>query len=241
MPTATNKTYCIKCGKAKATLKCIGCEQDFCSNHLNDHRQELNRQFDEIELKTDLFRQTLNEETNNPFIQQIDQWEKESINKIQQTANQCRHLIIEQTNKNIQKIEIDFNKLTNEITGVRRENDFNEIDLNEFNQKLKQLQKQLHQPSTISIQQDLTSSFINEISVVILSGKSTEDKSRGKNLIRSFSPIPNKESNMSRICLVRRTDPPLFRMVTKEISPPWNKSNILIFILSFPNFDIQKL
>jgi chromosome segregation ATPase len=177
MATATNNASCIKCRKAKSTLKCTGCAQDFCSNHLNDHRQELNQQFDEIELNTDLFRQTLNEQTNNSFIQQINQWEKESINKIQQIANQCRHLIIEQTNKNIQKIEIDFNKLTNEIKEVRQENDFNEIDINEFNQKLKQLQKQLDQPSTISIQQDSTSSFIKEISVVILSGKSRGKKS----------------------------------------------------------------
>ncbi len=39
--TGTSKAYCIKCGKERSTSKCAGCFQDFCYNHLTDHRQEL--------------------------------------------------------------------------------------------------------------------------------------------------------------------------------------------------------
>ena len=59
--------------------------QIFCFNHLTDHRQELSQQLDEIEINRDIFRQTLNEQINNPkkhsLIKQIDQWEEDSIEK----------------------------------------------------------------------------------------------------------------------------------------------------------------
>jgi len=90
MATATGKTKCIKCGKDKATSKCSGCAQEFCYNHLGEHRQELNKQLDDIEGNRDVFRETLNQHTNQsekyPLIQEINQWEQDSIQKIKQTA-----------------------------------------------------------------------------------------------------------------------------------------------------------
>jgi hypothetical protein len=62
MAAATGKTRCVICDKEKATLKCGGCFQDFCFNHWDPHRQELNKQFDEMEINRDLFRQSLNQQ-----------------------------------------------------------------------------------------------------------------------------------------------------------------------------------
>lgn len=56
---ATRKTQCVKCGKEKETLKCTGCSQDFCDNHLTDHRQELNQQLNQIEANRDLFQSNI--------------------------------------------------------------------------------------------------------------------------------------------------------------------------------------
>ena len=52
----------------------------------------------------------------------------------------------------------------------RQENEFNEIDLDQFKTKLEQLAKELDQPPNISIRQDSTA-FINKISVIVSSGK----------------------------------------------------------------------
>ena len=52
----------------------------------------------------------------------------------------------------------------------RKENDFNELDLNQFKIKLEELAKELDQPSNVSIRQDSTL-FINKISVIASSGK----------------------------------------------------------------------
>ncbi len=94
MATATGKAQCLICGKEKSAVRCEGCSQAFCFNHLNDHRQQLNQQMDEIEINRDLFRQTLNEQINDPekhfLIKQIDKWEFDSIKIIQNTAKQCK-------------------------------------------------------------------------------------------------------------------------------------------------------
>jgi hypothetical protein len=77
MAAAITKAHCVKCGKGRSTLKCAGCSQDFCFNHLIQHHQELSEQLDDIEINRDLLRQKLNEQTNNSkqhlLIKQIDQ------------------------------------------------------------------------------------------------------------------------------------------------------------------------
>ncbi|CAF2464797.1 unnamed protein product [Rotaria sp. Silwood2] len=75
MTQALSRTVCIICGKEKAAFKCGGCSQEFCFNHLEDHKQELSKQFDEVEVNRNIFRQTFTEQTTkpqkHPKIQQI--------------------------------------------------------------------------------------------------------------------------------------------------------------------------
>jgi hypothetical protein len=174
MATGISKVHCVKCGKQRSTSKCAGCSQDFCYNHLTDHRQELSEQLDEIEMNRDLFRQTLNEQTNNPeqhlLIKEIDHWEIHSIKIIKQTANECRDLLFEHTTKPINQIEINLAKLTNEMRDIRKENDFNEIDLDQLKYKLTQLGKELEKPANVSLQEK-SASLINKICIVVSSRK----------------------------------------------------------------------
>ena len=122
MATETAKSQCITCGKNKRAVKCEGCSQIFCFNHIADHQQELSRQLDEIEINRDIFRQTLNEQKNNPerhpLIKQIDQWEEDSIRKIQQTAKKCRHLLFQHTTEHINRLEISLAELTSRLREI---------------------------------------------------------------------------------------------------------------------------
>jgi hypothetical protein len=109
MATSIIKNHCIICGKEiKALCKCEGCSQTFCFNHVDDDRQQLNKQLDEIEVTRDLFRQTLTEQTldrqKHPLIEQINQWEEDSIDKIKQIAEEARQSIIKYTNEHRNKI-----------------------------------------------------------------------------------------------------------------------------------------
>jgi hypothetical protein len=82
MATAIGRARCSRCGREKATSKCEGCSEDFCFNHLAEHRQQL----DEIEVNRDQFGQILTQQTTesrkHPLIEQIDQWELSAIKKI---------------------------------------------------------------------------------------------------------------------------------------------------------------
>src|ERR1700722_19715067 len=66
MATATGETRCVICNKENSTVTCEGCLQIFCYDHLTNHRQELGDQLIEIENNRDSFRQTLNEQINDP-------------------------------------------------------------------------------------------------------------------------------------------------------------------------------
>jgi hypothetical protein len=159
MATATNnRNLCDACGKARGISKCEGCSKIFCYNHFGDHRQELNKQLDEVEVSRDLFRQTLTEQIAEPqrhtLVQQINDWERNSINKIRQTANEARDMLLKHTTKHITEIEVKLNELTDQLRQSRQENDFVETDLRHWKGQLTQLTKELAKPSNISLQQD---------------------------------------------------------------------------------------
>jgi hypothetical protein len=172
MATATGKIRCIICDKEKATFKCGGCLKEFCFNHLVEHKQELSIKLDEIEVNRDLFRQSLTEQIqkpeNNILMQRINQWERSSIEKIQQTAEEARHILLKNTNEYIHEIEIKLNKLTNQLRQTRQEDDFNEINLRHFDEELNRLTRELIKPSNISIRED-SAPLIKKISLNISS------------------------------------------------------------------------
>ena len=172
---AAGRNSCVICEKDdKATLRCDECLQEFCYNHLTDHRQELSKQLDEIEVARDFFRQTLTQQTAEPekhvLIQQINDWECESIKKIRQTADEGRQTLFQHISSYMKQIEIDLIKLTDQLRENRKENDFFETDLHHWNEELKRLTNELAQPSNVHLRQD-TTPFINKISVIARTGK----------------------------------------------------------------------
>ncbi len=62
MATTNINTQCSICNEETSTFICRGCSKDFCFNHLTEHRQSINKQFDEIENDHDQFRQIITEQ-----------------------------------------------------------------------------------------------------------------------------------------------------------------------------------
>jgi len=174
MANAIGRTRCITCGKEKATLKCGGCSQDFCFDHVADHRQELRKQLDDVEVSRDLFRQTLIEQTadsqKHTLIKQIDEWERDSMIKIRQTAEEARQILLQHTTAHIKQIEVKLNKLTNQLRQQREENDFFETDLCRWKEELARLAEELEKPSNIRLRYD-PAPLITKISVEVSDGK----------------------------------------------------------------------
>jgi len=176
MAKVTGRNRCVTCGKEKATLRCGGCLQEFCFNHSIDHRQELSKQLDEVEVNRDLFRQTLTEQTTDSrkhaLIEQINDWERDSIKKIQQTAEEERQKLLKYTIEHVKQTEVDLNKLTDELRQSREENDFYETDLRQWNEELTRLTKELAKPSHINLRKNPTP-LINTISIDFTSSECT--------------------------------------------------------------------
>ncbi|CAF0986505.1 unnamed protein product [Adineta steineri] len=168
------RSHCVKCGKDRSTSTCLGCLNDFCYNHLAYHRDELSRQLDHIELNRDVFKQNFNEEIKHPekyyLLKQIDKWEKDSIKIIQQTAIECKKILMQYREQYLDQIELNLNKLTEKLRKIRQKSDFNEIDLSHFKNKFHKLQKQFQLSPNVYIHQNSTA-LINKISIVAAAGK----------------------------------------------------------------------
>ena len=145
MVTTTGKVHCITCRKENAAYRCKGCSQNFCVNHLSDHQHAFGKQFDEVEDRRTLFRETFNQQKRNSpnysLTQSIDKWEQQSIETIQQTAAEARQLLIQFTTECINGMEVKLNKLTKQVRQTREEKNINENIVNQFKQKTKRTRR----------------------------------------------------------------------------------------------------
>jgi hypothetical protein len=173
MVTANDKTCCAICNKVDSTMKCEGCLQTFCNNHVAEHRQQLNRGLKDVTINCDRIRDTLTKQKiseNHPLMQKINQWEQESIAKIQQRAEETRQLLAKHTIGRTAEIEAKLNNIAKQIQQNREDNAFFETDLQRWKESLIKLNdKLLSQSSNITIREDSTP-FISKI-YVDLSGK----------------------------------------------------------------------
>jgi hypothetical protein len=97
--SSTTKAPCATCAnKGVGIFKCEGCAQIFCRKHVIEHRDTLSHQLDEIVLEHDTLQQTTVEYKDkqthcHSLIKQIDKWERDAIEKIQQTAEEARQQV----------------------------------------------------------------------------------------------------------------------------------------------------
>ena len=174
MATAAGKTRCAICEKEKAILKCGGCGEDFCYNHFGNHRQQLSTRLEDIELNRDIFRQALSEcigeMEKHPLMQQIDQWERDSVEKIRQTAKETRDILHRHMSANVNRIEVMLNNLTDQLRQSREDNNFFETDLHRWMEQLSKFNEELEKPSGISFHQD-TKALVTKLRIEIKTGE----------------------------------------------------------------------
>ena len=140
----------------KLTYPCHGCSKRFCFDDLAQHRRDLEQQLNQIQYDHNKLREDLNDHKIDPkthsMIKQIDRWEKDSIDKIKQTAEQCRKRWINYSHRFLLKIEKKFNDLAEQTGNIQKQkNEFNEIDLKQLKEKLQELEEELHQPPNLAI------------------------------------------------------------------------------------------
>ncbi|CAF1266424.1 unnamed protein product [Adineta steineri] len=171
MAMTNNKTQCVICNKDKITYLCEGCSKNFCLIDLTRHRQLLNEELHHIIDDYDQFKERFGEQKPNPhdlsLINEINQWEMDSVIKIQQKARDCREIVIKSSQTRINDTEKKLNALSEQIKQIRDENEFNEINLEYLRNELMKIRQELNSPSKTYIQQE-AQSIINEISIISL-------------------------------------------------------------------------
>jgi hypothetical protein len=110
---------------------------------------------DNITQDHDLFRCDMAKEIpKNSFLNRIDAWEKESINKIQTAAETARNDLRQILDRTKIELKISTEKMANELQRSQQSDDFTENDLRRWIEQLKELRKKLDTPATIFIAND---------------------------------------------------------------------------------------
>lgn len=141
MTTIGRNALCSTCKKASGILICQGCRRNFCFRHVGEHRQELNLQLDELANNHDQLQQTIIEQTaqphSHPLIKELDQWEQ------QPTDDDVRQQLLTMLAEHRIQIANELARITNELKRARYDDDFMEIDLKQWKEKLDQLKLNL--------------------------------------------------------------------------------------------------
>jgi hypothetical protein len=183
--SSPKKTPCVadSC-KSLGILKCEGCSQIFCRKHVNEHRDALSHQWDEIVLEHDTLKQTINkqnDEENNhqALLEQIDQWERVSIVKIQQTAEEARQQVKRSVNSETTSKELQ--NLGEQLREAQIDDDYVETDLRRWTAVLENLKHDIHKPSpVITICEDSTETLVARMSVSITEQQTKFDELFGE-------------------------------------------------------------
>jgi hypothetical protein len=137
------KTPCTICGRVVGPFTCRGCQKDFCTRHVVEHRQMLNKQMDELTLIHERFRQNIMKQSTEihqySLMKQIDEWEKQSINKIQLVARNTRQQLQKLISQHKSKLNEVLAKIAHDLRKAREDGNFFETDVKEWTEKLNKL------------------------------------------------------------------------------------------------------
>ncbi|CAF0905755.1 unnamed protein product [Didymodactylos carnosus] len=172
-----SKIPCRKCVKNTGILTCEGCSNKLCGKCFNEHRQELSKELDNVVYEHDTLKQqleTTNQLSSHPLFKQIDQWQKDAIDKINTLAEHSRNAVEKVLNDNKVELINRVQTITDELRKGRNDEDYVETDLEEWLEQLKQLQQQLVKPSNISLIEEKQTSWINKINIINSNRKTSE-------------------------------------------------------------------
>jgi len=153
-----------------AATNCEGCLQAFCTKHLIEHRHVLGEELNVIISEHNQLQHTFNEQSKephtHPFVKRIDDWEKESIVKIQEKAKDLRLELIQLTTLHNDELSKKLRYLSEQLNESRENDNFIEIDLQQWRTTLKDLQAILDSSSTFSFEEHDNSPLVQNISLI---------------------------------------------------------------------------
>ncbi|CAF0748681.1 unnamed protein product [Rotaria sordida] len=156
--------------KQTAATNCEGCSQSFCTKHFLEHRHLLSEEMNVIISEHSHLQHTFKQSIEcdlHPFVKQIDEWEKESIVKIQQKAEKLRQELFQLISIRNNEILSILQQLSEDLNENRKNENFIEMDLQQWKITLENLKTKLDSSSTtfsFDIHDDLP--LVQNISII---------------------------------------------------------------------------
>ena len=142
---ATIPGSCVKCNKTGGILLCNGCHRILCFEHVNEHKNEIDRNLDDLINEENQFEKDLLRTDDSHFLfNEIDQWKKESIEQIKQIAKKAKEDLrdlIKQSTENLLK---DLTNLKENVRLLKESKDLSEIHLNQLIKQFHQLKSKIN-------------------------------------------------------------------------------------------------
>lgn len=161
MATSIDTDPCTKCKTEKTSKRYSGRQQDLYCIHFEEDHEELNKKINEFKNRRDSFRKTLRdkkvqlEEKNKPIMENIKQWERDSIKIIRQKAKELEESFLDNQDVHFDSMENSLRKLTNEFNSHREDVDV-EDNLEIWGKELEKLTEQLNKQLNVTIQRTST-------------------------------------------------------------------------------------
>ncbi|CAF2912672.1 unnamed protein product [Rotaria sp. Silwood2] len=155
--------------KQTAAINCEGCLQAFCTKHFLDHRHLLGEEMNVIISEHNHLQHTLSQSTepdSHPFVKKINEWEKESVAKIQQKAEELRLDLFKLISMRNNEILSTLQQLSEELNENRENDNFIEMDLQQWKITLENLKAKLDSSLTFSFDQHDNIPLVQDISIM---------------------------------------------------------------------------
>jgi chromosome segregation ATPase len=150
---------CSMCNKELGPMYCTGCDKYFCWKDLKTHREGMFTEMDRIVEERNRLQDVINDgiqpnDQQSPLIEQIDQWQNITIEKVKQVAAQARQQAIQLLNSKRTKINIEFKSFSQELAHLKESENYAEHELTRLNEMIDQFKQDLRQsaqPTTIEL------------------------------------------------------------------------------------------
>ena len=148
---------CSVCTKGNGVFTCDGCKQSFCGKHVHEHRQDLARKLDELAQQSDSLTEDFQRQDSHLcLLPDIDEWEEAAIKTIRSSAQAVREDIKKYASQQKEQLQRSLRQVTDQLKIRQHEEDYTEIDLQEWTGQLDAIRKTLHQILVLSIEREGT-------------------------------------------------------------------------------------
>ncbi len=139
---------CSKCETGAGVNFCIGCEAYFCEEDYQHHRGKMADELCRLiecgnALQDKINRATQHKYSNSSLLIQIDEWQRVTIEKVEQIAEQARQQVVKLLNSKDMEIKTQFEKFSQELIQLKETENLVERDLERLEQTIYQLNQDL--------------------------------------------------------------------------------------------------